>query len=140
MLLQKAEGDKNDITTHGVFLDSSSPGPSKEVVHVGAARSAPEKTTWVIRRQQFKPGVMTEEEVIALVREVMGSCSNGKLQQRLWIQCLAAASRAQGLEQLLAGLLQELLVLHGHGDGAMAPYLVLQKLHLVHSSCCRNQM
>ena len=70
---------------------------------MGAAWSAPDKTTWVIRGRQFKPEAMTEEEVIALVREVTGSCSDRKLQQKLWRWCPAAAPAARGPNQLLTG-------------------------------------
>ena len=81
--LQKTAVAINDVTTHGPILNCSLPAPGKGAVHVGAAKSASDKTTWVIRGRQFKPGVM-EKEVIALVMKVMRSCSNRKLQQKLW--------------------------------------------------------
>lgn len=95
--------DINEVTTHRPILDCSSPAPGKGAVHVGAPWSAPDKTTRVIRGRQFKPGPMTEEEVVALVREVMGSCSDRKLQQKLWRGHLAAAPVVRGPKQLLAG-------------------------------------
>ncbi|KAJ7415264.1 hypothetical protein WISP_78991 [Willisornis vidua] len=39
-------------------------------VYLGAAWSSPDKATVVIKGQQFKPGAMTEEEVMSLVREL----------------------------------------------------------------------
>lgn len=70
---------------------------------MGAAWSAPDKTTQVIRGQQLKPGAVREEEVIALVREVMGSRNDRKLQQKLWRWRPAAAPVAWRPAQLLAG-------------------------------------
>lgn len=69
-----------------------------------AAWSAPNKTTWVFRCLKFKPGAIIEEIVISLIREVMGSCSTKKLQQKLWRWHVVAAPVAQGPEQhLLSG-------------------------------------
>lgn len=90
--------DINGVTTQGPILSCSLPAPCKGAVRVGAARSASDKTTWVIGGRQFRPGAMTEEESIAL-----GSCSNGKLQQKLWRWRSASASAARGPERLLAG-------------------------------------
>lgn len=94
--------DTNNVTTpHGPSLTAHGHPLAKKLC-VGISWSAPDKTTWVIRGRHFKPGAKTEEEVIALVREEMGSCSNGKLQQKAW--CRAAAPAAWRPDQFLTGV------------------------------------